>query len=68
MSVIQKGGGLVPSSRRKGPLSPNLQVLCMGRSSTLNLHTNVVLDENKKPIAVQIPIDDFQRLEELIEN
>lgn len=34
----------------------------------LNLHTNVVLDENQKPIAVQIPIDEFQRLEEVIEN
>ena len=34
----------------------------------LNLHTNVVLDENNKPIAVQIPIDEFQRLEEVIEN
>jgi len=34
----------------------------------LNLHTNVVLDENNKPIAVQIPIDEFQRLEEAIEN
>ena len=34
----------------------------------LNLHTNVVLDENNKPIAVQIPIDEFHRLEEVIEN
>jgi hypothetical protein len=34
----------------------------------LNLHTNVVLDENNKPIAVQMPIDEFQRLEEVIEN
>ena len=34
----------------------------------LKLHTNIVLDENKKPIAVQIPIDEFQRLEEVIEN
>ena len=34
----------------------------------LNLHTNIVLDENNKPIAVQIPIDEFQRLEEVIEN
>lgn len=34
----------------------------------LNLHTNVVLGENNKPIAVQIPIDEFQRLEEVIEN
>ena len=32
------------------------------------LHRNIVLDENKKPIAVQIPIDEFQRLEEVIEN
>jgi hypothetical protein len=34
----------------------------------LNLHRNIVLDENEKPIAVQIPIDEFQRLEEVIEN
>jgi hypothetical protein len=34
----------------------------------LKLHRNIVLDENKKPIAVQIPIDEFQRLEEVIEN
>jgi hypothetical protein len=34
----------------------------------LNLHKNIVLDENEKPIAVQIPIDEFQRLEEVIEN
>jgi len=34
----------------------------------LNLHTNIVLDENQKPIAVQIPFDEFQRLEEVIEN
>jgi len=34
----------------------------------LNLHKNIVLDENQKPIAVQIPIDEFHRLEEVIEN
>jgi hypothetical protein len=34
----------------------------------LNLHTNIVLDENEKPVAVQIPIDEFHRLEEVIEN
>ena len=34
----------------------------------LKLHRNIVLDENKKPIAVQIPIDEFQRMEEVIEN
>ena len=34
----------------------------------LELHKNIVLDENQKPIAVQIPIGEFQRLEEVIEN
>jgi len=34
----------------------------------LTIHKNIVLDEYKKPIAVQIPIEEFERLEELIEN
>jgi len=34
----------------------------------LELHKNIVLDENKKPIAVQIPIEEFERMEEVIEN
>ena len=34
----------------------------------LKIHKNIVLDENQKPIAVQIPIGDFERLEEIIEN
>ena len=34
----------------------------------LKIRKNIVLDENQKPIAVQIPISDFERLEELIEN
>ncbi len=34
----------------------------------LTIHKNIVLDENQKPIAVQIPIEEFERLEELIEN
>lgn len=34
----------------------------------LIIHKNIVLDENKKPIAVQIPINEFKRLEEVIEN
>ena len=34
----------------------------------LKIHKNVVLDENQKPTAVQIPIKDFERLEEIIEN
>ncbi len=34
----------------------------------LEIHKNIVLDESQKPIAVQIPIEEFERLEELIEN
>ena len=34
----------------------------------LKLHKNIVIDENQEPIAVQIPIDEFKRLEEIIEN
>ena len=34
----------------------------------LEIHKNIVLDENQNPIAVQIPIEEFQRLEEVIEN
>ena len=34
----------------------------------LELHKSIVLDENKKPIAVQIPIEEFERMEEVIEN
>jgi hypothetical protein len=32
------------------------------------IHKNIVLDENQKPIAVQVPIEEFERMEELIEN
>jgi len=34
----------------------------------LELHKNIVIDENQKPIAVLIPIEEFERLEEVIEN
>lgn len=34
----------------------------------LKLHKNIVLDESQKPIAVQVPIEEFERLEEIIEN
>ncbi len=34
----------------------------------LEIHKKIVIDENKKPIAVQIPIEEFERLEEVIEN
>lgn len=34
----------------------------------LNIQKYYVYDENQKPMAVQIPITDFERLEELIEN
>jgi len=32
------------------------------------LHKKIVLDENDQPFAVQIPIEEFERLEEVIEN
>ena len=34
----------------------------------LEIHKNIVVDENPKPIAVQIPIEQFERMEEVIEN
>lgn len=34
----------------------------------LNIQKYYVYDESQKPIAVQIPVVDFERLEELIEN
>ena len=34
----------------------------------LKIHKNIVLDESQKPSAVQIPIKEFERLEEVIEN
>lgn len=34
----------------------------------LKIHRKVVLDENEKPFAVQIPIEEFEQLEEQIEN
>ena len=40
----------------------------LGGFDMLELHKNIVLDEDQKPIAVQIPIEEFQRLEEVIEN
>lgn len=34
----------------------------------LSLQKNYVLDEYQKPIAVQIPIVEFKRIEEVLEN
>ena len=34
----------------------------------LKIRKNLVLDESQKPIAVQIPLEDFERIEEIIEN
>ncbi|MDD2716129.1 MAG: hypothetical protein PHW04_09560 [Candidatus Wallbacteria bacterium] len=34
----------------------------------LKMHKKIVLDENQIPFAVQIPIDEFERLEEVIED
>ena len=34
----------------------------------LKIHKNILLDENQNPVAVQIPIEEFELLEEVIEN
>ncbi len=34
----------------------------------LEINKNILVDENQKPIAVQISIEEFKRLEEVIEN
>ena len=34
----------------------------------LKIHKSIVLDESQKPAAVQIPIKEFDRLEEIMEN
>ncbi|HEY9705804.1 MAG TPA: hypothetical protein V6C58_25435 [Allocoleopsis sp.] len=34
----------------------------------LQINKNYVLDSNKKPVAVQIPIDEFEKIEEILEN
>jgi hypothetical protein len=34
----------------------------------LKIHKNIVLDESQKPAAVQIPIKEFEHLEEIMEN
>jgi PHD/YefM family antitoxin component YafN of YafNO toxin-antitoxin module len=34
----------------------------------LKIRKNIVLDERQKPVAVQIPIEEFERLEEIMED
>jgi hypothetical protein len=34
----------------------------------LELHKNYVLDENQQAIAVQVPIAEFEQIEEILEN
>ena len=34
----------------------------------LEIHKNIVLDESQKPTAIQIPIKEFEHMEEVIEN
>lgn len=34
----------------------------------LEIHKKILYDENQKPVAVQIPIEEFERIEEIIEN
>ena len=34
----------------------------------MEIHKQYVLDENRRPIAVQVPIAEFNRIEEVLEN
>jgi hypothetical protein len=34
----------------------------------LKIHKKIILNESQKPVAVQIPIEEFKRLEDIIEN
>ncbi len=34
----------------------------------LEINKNYVMDENQQPIAVQIPIAEFEKIEEILEN
>ncbi|QLE59564.1 hypothetical protein FD725_27780 [Nostoc sp. TCL26-01] len=34
----------------------------------LEITKNYIMDENQQPIAVQIPIADFEKIEEILEN
>ncbi|MEH2414798.1 hypothetical protein [Nostoc sp.] len=42
--------------------------LHIGITKILEVHKNYVLDENKRPIAVQIPIAEFEKIEEILED
>jgi hypothetical protein len=39
-----------------------------GRSAMLTISKSLVLDDQQRPIAVQIPIEEFERIEDIIEN
>lgn len=34
----------------------------------MEIHKKIVLNESQRPVAVQIPIEEFERVEEVIEN
>ncbi|MEH2437935.1 MAG: hypothetical protein V7K25_27545 [Nostoc sp.] len=42
--------------------------LHIGVIKMLEVHKNYVLDENQQPIAVQIPIAEFEKIEEILED
>jgi len=46
----------------------NIEHLSLDASEMLELHTSYVLNEQQQPIAVQIPLAEFERLEEILEN
>jgi hypothetical protein len=40
----------------------------LGATRMLEIHKNYVLDENQQPIAVQISIAEFEKIEEILED
>lgn len=34
----------------------------------LNINKKILIDDNQNPVAVQIPIEEFKRIEEILEN
>lgn len=40
----------------------------MNKTFMLEINKNIVFDTNQKPIAVQIPIAEFEKIEEILED
>ncbi|MEA5566452.1 hypothetical protein [Anabaena sp. UHCC 0399] len=45
-----------------------MPIINLDATKMLEINKNYVMDENQQPIAVQIPIADFEKIEEILEN